>query len=630
MPSLRQLLQRRSAKAGQSGTLRVGFGTQWSARTWGYARTLDSVVGNATGFRCLEVITSNASRPPFEIRKPGTDERIEGHRLLEVLNHPDDSTSATMFQAQMVRDLELAGKSVWVRSAGVDGYGDAGPLTGLKRLPIQQVTIMGDENDQLIGFIYADRMGVQTPLLPAQVLYLRYPHPDRAYDGLAPASIALLGAESDSVAARFNYDLLSNDGALPGYITLEGLTPEQFQEWQALWMAQERPGATRFMSGNATYHKVGSTNEELSFKDLRTASQEDVHAAMGVPRVMVNPSEATFANARAARASFFQQTMLPKLTLIADEMTMQLGSVEGVDIGFDLSQIEELGEGLAALVERSVPLLDRQVVTINEVRRDMGYDPVDWGDEPVQQKVAAPVPVQAPDEVLPPPDNAFPPQKPLTQAGQTGQKMLMEGGNPSEDDKAPEKPERADTPPPVHPIADLPNRLRAFWDRQGKAVSNRLRKHEGKSYEKAVDPENWWDSERWESDLALVTSEPGEINQKTYDDLVELVGDNEGGLVDVVGKVEAYFAGKQLQFMDVKALEPIPAQSIVVNTPAIEQPAITVNVPEAAAPAVNVAAPEVHVEAPAVTVQVPEVKRLRRRVERDEQGRISAVVDEVA
>lgn len=546
--------------------VRVGFGTQWSARSWGFTRTLDSVVGNPTGFRCLEVICNNASRPPFEIRKPGTDERIENHRLLDVLNHPDERTSATAFQRQMVRDLELAGKTIWVRAQGADGYGDAGPLFGLKRLPVQQVTVFGNEEDELLGFVYQNRHGVQTPLLPAQVLYIRYEHPERSYDGLPPAMIAGLGAETDTVAGRFNFDLLNNDGALPGYFSIEGLSPEQFAEWQALWLAQERPGATRFMSGNATYHRVGQTNEELSYKDLRRASQSEVYTAFGVPRVLVNPEDATFANARQARANFFQQTILPKLTLIADEMTLQIGRPEGVDVGFDLSQIEEIHEGLAALVERSVPLLDRQVITINEVRKDMGLDPVEWGDAPVQQAESELPALEAPeslDEVLPSEPNAFPPLKPL--AGQKALPPADTPEDPTKPEQAPNEPERADTEPSKHPIGDLPDRLRAYWNRQAKVISSRLRKHEGKSFEKAIDPATWWDAERWDGDLALVTSEPGEINTKTYADLVELVSDYEAGVGDVAEAVEAYFAAKETA--TTKALEPAP--STVVDAPVL-------------------------------------------------------------
>jgi HK97 family phage portal protein len=636
MPSLRQLLRRKETSNGQSGLLRVGFGTQWSASSWGYARTLDSVLSNPTGFRCVEVICSNASRPPFEIRKIGTDERIDDHPLLDVLRHPDERTSETSFQRQMVRDLELAGKTLWLKSQGRDGYGDTGPLQGLKRLPIQQVTVFGNEEDELLGFIYTNRMGQITPLLPEQCLYVRYPHPERSYDGLAPAMMAGLGAETDTVAARFNFDLLSNDAALPGYITLEDLSPDQFAEWKALWESGE-PGKTRFLGGKAQYHKVGQTNEELSFKDLRIASQSDIFVAFGVPKVMVSPEDATFANARAARASFYSQTILNKLTLIGDELTLQLGREAGVDIGFDLSRVEEIHEGLAALVERSIPLLDAQVITINEVRKDLGLDPVEWGDEPVGGQTPEPEAL-VPDEVLPPEDNAFPPQKLLAEkmlVGErgpelfVGQKALPPAPtpeDPTEPEKAPKEPARADT---SHPLADLPDRIRAFWDRQAGVIASRLRSREGKSLEKALDPATWWQGERWDSDLSLVTSDPGETNQKTFADLEKLVSGVDGGVEDAARAVEEYFAAKEVPVtIMTKALEVAPAHNITVNSAAPPEVNVTAPAVNVAAPEVNVAPPEVTVNTPEVVVNIPDQKRYRRRVERDEQGRISAIIDE--
>lgn len=374
LPSLRDLLGRRRTAA-TNALVRVGFGRSWSSSDWGYTRTLNGVLANPTAYRCVETVVNNMARPPWQVRRPGSDEGTP-HELLGVLNQPGPTMSGTAAQRFMAQDLELAGKSVWMRVQGRDGFGDTGPLTGLRRLPIDRVTVFGNDDDEVIGFVYRTRSGALHPFLPEGVVYLRYPHPARAYDGLAPALLAGLGAETDTASARFNYDLLANDGALPGYITVEGLTPEQFREWKAEWEAGESPGRTRFMSGNADYFKVGQTNQELTYDELRRSSQGDVYKAFGVARVLVEPEDATFANARQAKALFWQQRVLPALTLEADDMTMQVGADAGVDVGFDLSLIEELNEGMDDLVERSIKLLDRKAITVNEVRERLRLAPV--------------------------------------------------------------------------------------------------------------------------------------------------------------------------------------------------------------------------------------------------------------
>lgn len=506
MVSLRDLLGRRPT-AQTNALVRVGFGRSWSSSDWGYTRTLNSVLANATAYRCVETVVNNMARPPWQTRRPGSDEAV-GHDLLDVLNRPGPDMSGTAMQRFMARDLELTGKSIWMRVQGRDGFGDAGPLTGLRRLPVERVTVFGNDDDELVGFVYRNRSGMITPFLPEAVVYLRYPHPARAYDGLAPALLAGLGAETDTASARFNFDLLANDGALPGYLTVENLSPEQFREWKAEWEAGATPGRTRFMSGNATYHKVGQTNQELTYNELRAASQGDVYKSFGVPRVIIEPQDATFANARQAKALFFQQRILPAVVLMGDDLTVQLDA--GVDVGFDLSVIEELNEGLDTLVDRSIKLLDRNAVTINEVRERMRLAPVAWGDAPTESKAVVDAPTPEP--------TAFPPQKALLPA------------------RAPQ-----DEPDPG---ADEQVRLRRFFEAQGAVIAARLRGQAGKAIAKATDPALWWDRERWDRDLRLVTTKALDVNATTEAALKALVIDAaaEGLSVDgIAERVESYF-----------------------------------------------------------------------------------------
>jgi len=261
------------------------------------------------------------------------------------------------------------------------------------------VTVVGNQDDELLGFIYTDRNGRQVPSLPEHMVYLRYPHPERIYDGLAPALIAGLPSETDTNAARFNRDLLSNDAALPGYLVLQGLSPDDFADWKAQWESGAMPGKTRFVSADqATYAKVGQTNQELTYAELRRDSQDDILRAFGVPRaVAFDTADTTYANADAERAMFMQQNVLPKWVLIADELTLQLGADMDVKIAYDLAGIDELQDSRDAIVERAIKLLGYQAQTVNEFRISMGWPAVPWGDEPVVplQPMSA-VPIQPP------------------------------------------------------------------------------------------------------------------------------------------------------------------------------------------------------------------------------------------
>lgn len=382
-----------------------GHGT-FLGQSWDFTRISNTVYTNPTGYRCVQAIESNFSRPSWQILPTDTPwpvvtgeaGALKDHPLLEVLNHPTPGESATMFQRSIARDLELSGRHFRVKMQGVDGYGNKGPVTGLRRLPPQRVTVVGNQDDELLGFVYTDRQGRQFPALPDSMVYLRYPHPERVYDGQAPALIAGLPSETDTASARFNRDLLQNDGALPGYMVIEGLTPDQFQAWKLEWEAGQVPGKTRFIgAAQASYQKVGQTNQELTYNELRQDSQDDIMRAFGVPRaVAFDVSHETYANAEREQSIFMQHNILPKWVLVCDELTLQLGvsAAQPVRIALDLTGIDELQDSRDKVVERAVKLTGIKAMTINEFRRTQGWPDVAWGDEPqapLQQMSAIPL-----------------------------------------------------------------------------------------------------------------------------------------------------------------------------------------------------------------------------------------------
>lgn len=471
---------------GTSGILQVGgFGT-YQVTTYNFERVVSSVVYNPTGYRCLQALEHNLSRPAWAVFRD--DEMLDNNPILLTLNRPAEKVSGTMLQRQIARDTELTGKFFAVKMRGRDGFGDTGPVTGLRRLPPQRVAVVGNQDDELLGFIYTDRAGQRTAALPDAMVYIRYPHPERDYDGLAPAVIAGLPSEIDNAAARFNYDLLANDGALPGYIVVNGLTPDEFAEWKLAWESGEYPGKTRFLSGDASYVRVGSSNKDMMQDALREFSQTDIQKAFGVPPVhAMDLSRETYANANAENDVFVSQTCLGKWTLWADELTVQLGEEAGVRIGFDLDDIEELQESRNDAVSRVVALAGADVITRDEARDEVGYDPA--GIE---------FPTNAPAEATEPASEGS--EGSSGAGGPTG--TPGKGTVPTHT-----KASRGEVRVVFHRRVAawegrVARKMEVYFGRQGRVVEARLRSSSGKSLTKAIAQDRWWDAARWDEELA--------------------------------------------------------------------------------------------------------------------------------
>jgi phage portal protein BeeE len=94
---------------------------------------------------------------------------------------------------------------------------------------------------------------------------------------------------------------------------------------------------------------------------------------------------ATFSNVNAAERFFWRNTMVPEMSFLAEQVTRKLFPLlgyGGLEMEFDLSVIEALGEDENARVTRESQMLDRGVLTINEVRRARSLPDVLWGNDP--------------------------------------------------------------------------------------------------------------------------------------------------------------------------------------------------------------------------------------------------------
>ena len=95
--------------------------------------------------------------------------------------------------------------------------------------------------------------------------------------------------------------------------------------------------------------------------------------------------EATLANVESLERIFWRNTMVPEAHLVEDKINqngiLKLGW-EGYEVSFDLSAIEALTEVEETRLRRESAYLDRGVLTVNEVRRGRGWQPLPGGDDP--------------------------------------------------------------------------------------------------------------------------------------------------------------------------------------------------------------------------------------------------------
>ena len=361
--------------------LLTGAGGGWARPDYGEYYAAATPV-----YAAIRLRADALARPPALVyrRAPG------GPRLPVAPDHPAQRllenvnrwyTRADLWRATEIY-LNLWGAAYWMLDQSPDGRPEIWPLRP------DRVSIIPDKRDYIRGFVYHGR-GRTLPLTPEEVVWFRYFNPLEEYAGLSPVAPARLAVDMGQDALRFNRNFLRNS-AQPDFVLLtneqmnDSEVDDFYRRWEARFRGPERARRPAVASFVRDIKTLGLSHREMDFIQGLRWSLEEVSRAYGVPRPLLSDLErATFSNVNAAERFFWRNTMVPEMTFLAQQVSRHLFPLLGypnLEMEFDLSAIEALAEDENARANREAQLLDRGVLTINEVRQTRGLPPVPWGD----------------------------------------------------------------------------------------------------------------------------------------------------------------------------------------------------------------------------------------------------------
>ena len=372
-----------------------GAGGGWSNTEFGQYYT-----GSVSVYAAIKLRADAVSRPPVQVYRQAADTRgtggargTGGTRLPVASDHPAQMlldrvnpwyTRGDLWQATEIH-LNLWGQAFWALERDETGRREIWPLRP------DRMTILPDRRSHVRGFVYRGSGGVPVAYTADEVVWLRYFNPLEEYAGLSPLAPARLSVDMGGDGLRFNRNFLRNS-AQPDFVLLTDaqLTDSEIEEFYNRWEARyrgpqnaRRPAVANFIKDIRT---LGLSHRDMDFIRGLRWSLEEVSRAFGVPKPLLSDLErATFANINAAERLFWRNTIVPELNFLEEHLNRMLLPKLGypeLSLEFDLTAIEALQEDENSRVNRQMQLLDRGVLTINEVRRQRNLPDVPWGDEP--------------------------------------------------------------------------------------------------------------------------------------------------------------------------------------------------------------------------------------------------------
>lgn len=346
-------------------------------------RGADALNGSAVVYRCVSAITNPLAALDGGVRGTDGELDVETHPIAQLWNRkPNPMLSSYVVKSVIWQQLELDGEAFVYVDRGDSGTGPATELWPIFD-PVSVIvskTVAG----QIDGFVVTTAGGKKVPLLPSEVLWLRYPHPRQPFGALAPWRAASWAAELDAYARSWQHGEYVN-GARPEGIFYLGDVDESVhnatvESWRSRHVGARNALKHLFVSGPeaASYVRVGLTPAEMSYIESRRVNAEEIMLAFGVHPDLLRGG-ATFENQRAAKTNLWSETLLPKLHVVNGEVDRQLLPDLRETFEHDTSGVEALRESQDAVSSRVREQTYADVLTIDEGREQLGLDPLPDG-----------------------------------------------------------------------------------------------------------------------------------------------------------------------------------------------------------------------------------------------------------
>lgn len=346
------------------------------------AQQVDGFAGSATAYACVQAIATNAAALDLVVERrtrAGVIEPVPDHPVSVLWNRaPNPITSARAFKEVLWSQLELLGEAFVYLDRGDTAVG---PITAMYPIfdPVEVVV-----DAAVAGTLQGFRVrvgGKKVPLLPAEVLWLRYPHPRQAWGALAPYKAAQFALDLDGTAKAWQQGELRNGARPEGVVYLGDVDPDTHDaivsDFRARHEGPRNANRHLFLSGvqRGAYDRIGLTAQEVAYRDTRDMNREEVLEAFRVPRDYLSGGT-TYENRTAARATLWTDAIVPKLEVVAGEVDRQLLPDLFESCRFDTSQVDALRENTDAVFARAVRAAASDLATINEARAQIGLDPL--------------------------------------------------------------------------------------------------------------------------------------------------------------------------------------------------------------------------------------------------------------
>lgn len=341
-------------------------------------------------YGCVNLLAKMVGSLPLRMYKtdPLTGKFTEApdHPLNNVLEfQPNSWQTAWDFRAMLMMHLCLRGNAYAEIVPGPRGFADQ-----LRPIHPDRVVRVERLPDETIRYQVLETNGRMRPLLQAEILHLRSAIAPSGLVGMSPVTYARETIGLALAAEEHGARMFSNGARPSGFVKVKkGMSDAAFERFSSQWNQNfgglANVSKTPILEDESEFVPISLTAEDAQFIASRQFQIEEIARWFDVPLVMLHhmTNQTSWGTGvEAIMLAFVRNNLMPWLTCWTQAIRRDLILAPGIyEARFD---VEELIAGDSkAKTEFYTRLVLSGVLTRNEARQALGYNPLDGLDEPL-------------------------------------------------------------------------------------------------------------------------------------------------------------------------------------------------------------------------------------------------------
>lgn len=375
---------------------------QWYTGASYEAMAKEGYLGNPYVYACINYIAKSVAGVTWQVktgRGTDTETKLDKHPLLELLTKPNPQQGRTRFMTDTM-SYWLVGGNAYVQRVGTND--PTIPPTELYNLRPDKVTPISDGTLQGIKYYERDLNGVKEKIAAPLILHLDFFDPLARLTGPSPLIPGGKATDQNNEGRAWNVSLLQNGARPSGVLSTESsMSPDEQERFTELvrskFSGSKKAGEIMLMGGGWTWQDIGANPKDMDWLEGMKLSAREIAIVYAVPPELVgDSSNKTYSNFQEARQAFYQETILPILDYLRDELNNWLVPLygDGIYLDYNSDDIEALQEDRDKVHARAREDYKARIITRNEARNLIGLEPLvdDTSDtiEPPPQPVVTP------------------------------------------------------------------------------------------------------------------------------------------------------------------------------------------------------------------------------------------------